>query len=61
MKLWNFQTEQYDTVAAITDGNVFNYMPANHILENRYEALRNKGEIPLDAYNAIMESHHVWN
>jgi hypothetical protein len=61
MKLWNFQTEVYDTVVNITDLNAKLYMPPNKILENRYETLRNQGEQPIQALSEILASHQVWN
>lgn len=61
MNLWNFQAERYDTVATITDANARLYMPANKILENRYEMLRNQGEQPIQALSEILSSHQVWN
>lgn len=61
MILWNFQTEKYDNVIAITDANAKLYMPANKILENRYEMLRNQGEQPIQAVTEILGSHQVWN
>ena len=61
MNLWNFQTEVYDTVAAVTDANAKKYMPSNKVLENRYEMLRNQGEQPIQALTEILGSHQVWN
>jgi hypothetical protein len=61
MKLWNFRTETYDTVATITDTNARDYMPSNKVIENRYEMLRNQNEQPIQAVTAILGSHQVWN
>ena len=55
MKLWNFTTERYDDPVTITDANVKNYYPANLILENLYAALRDQGEQPRQAYQAVLE------
>lgn len=61
LTLWNFKTLTYDTVASVTDANAKNYMPENKVLENRYAALRDQGEQPIQALSAILGSHTVWN
>lgn len=61
MNLWNFQTEQYEQVVTITDANAKLYMPANKVLENQYEMKRNQGEQPIQALDAILSQHQVWN
>lgn len=56
IKLWNFETQSYDTIAAITDANVVKYYPANKIMENYYAVLRSQGEQPDQAYTAVMKA-----
>lgn len=61
MNLWNFVAERYDTVTTITNANARLYMPANKVIENRYEMLVQQGEQPIQAVSAILASHQVWN
>lgn len=56
IRLWNFYTNSYDTIAAVTDANAINYYPANKIQENYYAALRNEGELPIQALMAVLKS-----
>jgi cyclopropane fatty-acyl-phospholipid synthase-like methyltransferase len=62
LKLWNFKTGQFDTVASVTDTNVVNYYPENHVLDNHYAILRDQGEQPIQALTALFATHHaLWN
>lgn len=56
IKLWNFYTNTYDTIAAVTDANAINYYPANKIQENYYATLRDQGEQPIQALQAVYRS-----
>lgn len=65
LRLFNFRTNQFDTLAAptsITDANAADYYPSNHVLDNHYATLRSEGETPIQALIALYATHHtLWN